>query len=790
MTATSDAPPRADDAKREVRYEHSREFPRILAQQRISVLVSTYQAGKLVVLGSQENRLSLSFHNFEQAMGIAIHRQRIALGTRSQVWFLRSTPSVAPQVEPVGTHDACYLTRASHVTEDIHGHEMAWCGDELWLVNTRFSCLCTLDNDYNFLPRWRPPFISTLAPEDRCHLNGLAVHQGRPRFVTAHAETDTPAGWRPIKASSGCLVDVASGQTVARGFAMPHSPRVHGGHLWLLNSGCGQLVTVRPSDGHVQVVSRQPGYTRGLSFAGPYAFIGLSKIRETSTFGGVPIAEDRESLKCGVGIVDLRIGRLVAHFEFHSGVEEIFDVQVLHQAMNPYFSGPFTHAEGRAPIWVVPPPGGETAGQHAEDAGMPPGPDEPSASPPPNVPVSALAHYQRGNSWFERDGFAEAAACFEESLRICPAFAEAHCNLGVTRQFQGRFVDSVASFQRALELRPEMPAAHFNLAMTWFLMGELDRGWSEYEWRWKCRNFGNRPAAACQLAPAWNGEPLSGKSLLVYGEQGVGDEIMFASCVPGLLQSARRLLLACEVRLAPLLARSFPDATVVPLESLADSGERRKLGRVDWQTAAGSVPRLFRPSETRPCGNGFLLAAEDARRDWRGRLQELGTGRKIGISWRGGKDAAEQRRRSTALEQWEPILTTPDSCFVNLQHGESQAEVADVSSRLGLTIAHWPEINPIVDLDAFAAQIAALDLVISIDNSTLHLAAALGVPTWGIVAFPSASYWRWFGQGEDCPWYPALRLWRKAAADSWEDLLGRLAAALSRRESVLASGPG
>jgi uncharacterized protein (TIGR03032 family) len=781
MTDTPTDAPRPDDAQREVRYEHTREFPRILAQHKISLLVSTYQAGKLVVLGSHEDRLALSFHSFEQAMGIAIHRQRIAVGTRSQVWFLRSTPSVAAQVEPPGTHDACYLTRASHVTEDIHGHEMAWCGDQLWLVNTRFSCLCTLDDDYNFLPRWRPPFITALAPEDRCHLNGLAVHQRRPKYVTAHAETDTAAGWRPLKTSSGCVVDVASGQTVARGFAMPHSPRVHGGRLWLLNSGCGQLVTVRPSDGRVQVVSRQPGYTRGLSFAGPYAFIGLSKIRETATFGGVPIAEDRKSLKCGVGIVDLRVGRLVAHFEFHSGVEEIFDVQVLRQASHPYFSGPFTHAEGRAPVWVVPQSVDEVPGGRPGDAADPTGAVEQDASPPPHVPSSALAHYRRGNSWFERDGFAEAAACFEESLRICPSFAEAHCNLGVTRQFQSRLADSVASLQRALELRPDMPAAHFNLAMTSFLMGDIDRGWSEYEWRWKCRHFGTTPGAASQIAPTWNGEPLGGKSILIYGEQGVGDEIMFASCVPGLLQSSGRVLLACELRLTPLFARSFPDATVVSLESLAQPCERRKLGQVDWQTAAGSVPRLSRPGEMSPPSRpGFLLADDHTRHVWQQRLQELGPGRKIGISWRGGKDAAEQRRRSTALEQWEPVLTTPNCCFVNLQHGESQAEVLDVSSRLGLTIAHCPEVNPIVDLDTFAAQIAALDLVISIDNSTMHLAAALGVPTWGLVAFPSASYWRWFGDGAGSTWYDMLRLWRKRPGESWEALFRQVQAALNK----------
>ncbi len=339
---------------REVRYEHTRDFPAILAQLGCSVLVSTYQAGKLVVLGTHEGQLKLSFHNFTQAMGVAVHGQRIAVGGLNQVWFLRSTPSIAARAEPRGTHDACYLVRSAHITEDIQGHELAWCDDALWLVNTRFSCLCTLDRDHSFVPRWRPPFISDLAPEDRCHLNGLAVHQGRPRFVTAHSETDTPAGWRPVKETSGCVVDVASGQTVARGFAMPHSPRIYSGRLWLLDSGRGHLVAIEPASGRGQVVSRQPGYTRGLSFAGPYAFLGLSKIRETSTFDGVPIAEDREKLKAGVGVVDLRNGRLAAHFEFLSGVEEIFDVQVLRDARHPYIAGPHAQTDGHESIWVVP----------------------------------------------------------------------------------------------------------------------------------------------------------------------------------------------------------------------------------------------------------------------------------------------------------------------------------------------------------------------------------------------------------------------------------------------------
>jgi uncharacterized protein (TIGR03032 family) len=242
------------------------------------------------------------------------------------------------------------------MTGDIHVHEMAWAGEELWFVNTLFSCLCTLDDRHSFVPRWRPPFITALAAEDRCHLNGLALADGRPKYVTAMAETDTPQGWRPNKATSGCLIDVAEGRVVARGFAMPHSPRVHQGRVWLLDSGTGRLVTLAPATGEVRPVSEQPGYTRGLAFYGAYAFVGLSKIRETSTFGGVPIAERRESLRCGVGVVDLTTGRNVGHLEFKSGVDEIFDVQVLPGVRLPALSGPFPGRDGTQMIWTVPEP--------------------------------------------------------------------------------------------------------------------------------------------------------------------------------------------------------------------------------------------------------------------------------------------------------------------------------------------------------------------------------------------------------------------------------------------------
>jgi len=355
------APPEKNGAPaaREVRHEYTRTLPSLLSQLGVSLLVSTYQAGKVVAVGVAQDELTLSYHNFERAMGLAVKPDCLAVGARAQVWFLKSAPDLARRVEPAGRHDACFLTRSSHFTGEIQAHELAWSGDELWLVNTAFGCLCTLDDRHSFVPAWRPPFITALAAEDRCHLNGLAMapdEQGtsKPRYVTALAETDTPQGWRPNKATSGCLIEVASGQTVARGFAMPHSPRVHRGRVLMLHSGAGQLVQVDPARGHVEAVAELPGYTRGLALYDRFAFVGLSKIRETATFGGMPIADRRPELKCGVGVVDLTTGRLIAHLEFVRGVEEIFDVQVVPGARCPALSGPYPTLDSAKPIWTVP----------------------------------------------------------------------------------------------------------------------------------------------------------------------------------------------------------------------------------------------------------------------------------------------------------------------------------------------------------------------------------------------------------------------------------------------------
>src|SRR5712692_7226342 len=320
-TMPPSAAPQAAASAVEFHYTQTDSFVALLHQLGASLLVTTYQANKLLVVRAAGSGLSTLVRTFDRLMGLAADGRRLAVGTRTEVWLLRNAPDIAPRIEPAGHHDACYLPRSCHVTGDVGIHEMAWAGDELWAVNTRFSCLCTLHPDYSFVPRWRPPFITALAAEDRCHLNGLCLSPiadcklqkdnaicNLHGYATALGATDTAGGWRQDKATGGCLMDVPSGAILVRGLSMPHSPRLHDGRLWLLESGTGQLVLVDAATGQRQTVAEMPGFTRGLALCGPYAFIGLSKIRKTSAMDGVPLAERREQLKCGLAVVDLRSG--------------------------------------------------------------------------------------------------------------------------------------------------------------------------------------------------------------------------------------------------------------------------------------------------------------------------------------------------------------------------------------------------------------------------------------------------------------------------------------------------
>lgn len=338
---------------RDIRCWHSENLPSLLTQLRVSILLSTYQTGHLVVVAAHQGRLMLTFHGFDRAMGVAVKPGCLSVCTRSEVWFVRSVPDLAHQLEPHGQFDACFLARTAHYTGDIQAHESAWVRDEFWVVNTLFSCLAALHPYHSFAPRWMPPFVSALVPEDRCHLNGLALVDGQPRYVTALGETDTAAGWRAVKTRGGCLLEVPSGRRVAGGLSLPHSPRVHQGQLYLLHSGQGRLERVDPVGGQLTSVAALPGVARGLALHNDLAFVGLSRARPS--LEGVPIVENREALKCGLAVVNLRTGQQTAQLEFRTGVEEIFDVQVLPGITFPFISGPWAQQDTGRPLWTLPP---------------------------------------------------------------------------------------------------------------------------------------------------------------------------------------------------------------------------------------------------------------------------------------------------------------------------------------------------------------------------------------------------------------------------------------------------
>ncbi|WP_017305126.1 TIGR03032 family protein [Spirulina subsalsa] len=310
-------------------YIYSPNFPEILESLNISLFISTYQVGKLIVVRSQNGYLSTLLRNFKHLMGLALNQHCLALGTKREIWFLPNVPGIAHKINPPEQYDGCFVPRKSHITGDIRVHELAWVGEELWFVNTRFSCLCTLEDYYNFVPRWQPPFITELVPEDRCHLNGLAVVNSKPQYVTFFQVSNVAGEWRKNRKNGGCVMDIESGDVLNQSFSMPHSPRVYNNRLWVLNSGYGELVVIDEKSGEKISVVQLPGFTRGLTFCGNYAFIGLSQIREKKTFGGLPIEQQNQPLQCAVWVVDIVTGKAVASLKFVSGCTELFDVQVL-----------------------------------------------------------------------------------------------------------------------------------------------------------------------------------------------------------------------------------------------------------------------------------------------------------------------------------------------------------------------------------------------------------------------------------------------------------------------------
>lgn len=373
-----------------------------------------------------------------------------------------------------------------------------------------------------------------------------------------------------------------------------------------------------------------------------------------------------------------------------------------------------------------------------------------------------------------------ALRCYEEARALGHGDAELLNNLGYVLQELGRLPEALACYEHAIELQPEFPLARFYRALARLLTGDYAQGWPEYETRLISEDVPRRPDAY----PRWTGEPLAGRTILIWSEQGLGDEIMFASCLPEIIGAAGCCIVECNSKLEPLFRRSFGGARVYAALPDRSVPEEVKAEEIDCEVPIGSLPLYLRRSLREfPRHEGYLEADAERAARWRQRLSALGPGVKVGVSWKGGTQLTRSPLRSIPLQEWAPIFDVPGVQFVSLQYGDAAAAAGALTPRHGTCIVHWQEA--IDDYDECAALVAALDLVISVQTAVVHLTGALGKPGWVMV--PYCPEWRYGAAGEGMPWYPSLRIFRQTSFGDWGPVVAMVArelAALERRAGV------
>jgi tetratricopeptide (TPR) repeat protein len=387
--------------------------------------------------------------------------------------------------------------------------------------------------------------------------------------------------------------------------------------------------------------------------------------------------------------------------------------------------------------------------------------------------TSPAGHRSLGLVHLQRHEPQRALECFKRAAVLAPDDSESWLNAGIAAQELGRLDEALAAYERALELKPDHPPAQWRRALVRLAKGEFDRGWSDYEARLASVSHPWRRFPQ----PLWQGEPLTGKTLLVYGEQGLGDEIMFASCLPELIAQAGHCVIDCHPRLETLFRRSFPAATVHGGWQTDDIAWLADCPAADYQVPAGSVPRMLRGRpEHFPSHAGYLRADVERAAAWKARLDALGKGVKVGLSWRGGTQVSRTHLRSLSLGELLPVLRVGGVQFVDLQYTDTAQERARLEEDHGVRLTHWPDA--LANYDETAALVAALDLTLSVCTAVVHLAGALGRPAW--VMTPYSPEWRYGHAGEAMIWYPSVTLIRQPRYGQWESVIAEVAGRLER----------
>ena len=746
--------------------QHTDSFPELLRLIGGSLLISTYQAGQWVLLRADGDTVNTHFMEMEKPMGAAFSNGRLALGSGPHVWDYRAMPMVAPKVEPIEKHTNCYLPRGQHTTGDIDIHEMAFDGDDdLWLVNTRMSCLCTLSPEHSVVPQWRPPFVSGLDLSDRCHLNGLAMRDGKPRYATALGTTDTAAGWRENKASGGVLMDISDNRIIAQGLSMPHSPRWHQEKLLVLESGDGGLCRIDAQTGEKTVITQLPGFTRGMDFAAQVAFIGLSEVRETAVFSGLPLTRREEDRKCGIWAVDVNTGKTLAFLVFTGAVREIFAVQILpdqfpvllepgHSLVRSSYSLP-----DEAIRDVVAPPAQEVQIGQAQQAAARKDFAQAAAILRELLsedPEHATAQLMLGVVLTDDEQWEEGMIALLRAIELAPDSADAFNSLGFAYSGLEQPVAALEALDRAIELDNKYALAQMNRGMVLLKMGRYQEGWKSFEYRWQTPQF--HPFNCPQ--PQWQGEDIHDKTLLVHTEQGAGDAIMCARFLAQARSRCKKLILVAPENLRDLLGTAAGvDEVRLPGQLPADL--------FDTFCPIMSLPGVLGTTlDNLPAETPYLSVPDHVSAS-----KLKGDGIKIGFAWRGSQTMKTNHHRSCELQDFAPLFSLPGIDWFSFQMPVNREEAEWLEAQ-GVTNLE-PELPGFARTAALAQQ---LDQVISIDTSLVHLAGALAIPTW--VMLGRHTDWRWHTEGEASAWYPDMRLFRAQQDEDWHGRIERVKKAL------------
>lgn len=317
-------------------YHFSPNVPELLLGLRCSLAISTYQTGKVIIFSPKDqDRLVQLPRNFMRPMGMAISGNKWAIATRDQLLVTSNAPGLAKNYHKnPNTYDALYVPRVAFNTGTLDIHDLSWADDKLIAVNTLFGCLMENSDEYSFRPIWQPRFITELMPEDRCHLNGMALEHNKPKYVTALGATNTPRGWKEGMLTSGILMDVDSNEIISRDLPVPHSPRLYPDGLFMLLSATGEVVKVDPATGKYDVLTRLNGFLRGMDRVGDYLFVAMSRLRQgSSLFNEAPIA--KSSVHCGISIIYIPTGKQIGFIIYKNTVEELFEVKALRNTLRP-----------------------------------------------------------------------------------------------------------------------------------------------------------------------------------------------------------------------------------------------------------------------------------------------------------------------------------------------------------------------------------------------------------------------------------------------------------------------